>query len=87
MVQIWIYLLVVNIIGLLAIRNDKKRAERHAWRISEKKLFGISLIGGSIGTWLGIYLWHHKTKHWYFVVGMPAILLIQLAICLYWYFG
>jgi uncharacterized membrane protein YsdA (DUF1294 family) len=58
---------------------DKSKARRQAWRIPEKVLFLISLLGGSVGTWAGMYIFRHKTKHWYFVVGMPAILLLQIA--------
>ena len=46
----------------------------------EKTLFLVSILGGSIGTWAGMYLFRHKTKHWYFVVGMPLILVLQLAV-------
>jgi uncharacterized membrane protein YsdA (DUF1294 family) len=73
------YLVIVNIAGLLVMGIDKEMARRKAWRIPERTLFLVSLLGGSVGTWLGMYLFRHKTKHWYFVVGMPAILLIQLA--------
>lgn len=58
--------------------EDKRRAVHHAWRIPEKTLFLVSLVGGSIGTWAGMYLFHHKTKHWYFVLGMPLILILQI---------
>lgn len=73
------YLILVNSIGFFLMGNDKKRAVRHLWRIPEKTLFLCSLIGGSIGTWAGMYVFRHKTKHWYFVVGMPLILLLQAA--------
>lgn len=53
------------------------------WRIPEKVLFGVSLLGGSAGTWAGMYLFRHKTKHWYFVVGMPLILVCQAALAIY----
>jgi uncharacterized membrane protein YsdA (DUF1294 family) len=59
---------------------DKKKAIHHAWRIPEKTLFLASILGGSIGTWAGMYVFRHKTKHWYFVVGMPAILAVQIAV-------
>ena len=72
------YLVIVNIAGLAVMGIDKAKAIKGAWRIPEKTLFLFSLIGGSIGTWAGMYLFHHKTKHWYFVIGMPAILIIQL---------
>jgi uncharacterized membrane protein YsdA (DUF1294 family) len=59
---------------------DKSKAKHHAWRIPEKVLFFVSLLGGSIGTWAGMYIFRHKTKHWYFVAGMPAILLLQIVV-------
>lgn len=77
---ITIYLILINLIGLIAMGLDKSKARRGVWRIPEKTLFLISLIGGSIGTWAGMYLFRHKTKHWYFVVGMPAILILQVVI-------
>lgn len=73
-----IYLVLMNIIGLFLMGLDKSKAKRHAWRIPERTLFLASLLGGSIGTWAGMYLFRHKTKHWYFVVGMPAILVMQI---------
>lgn len=72
-----IYLLAVNIIAFLMYGIDKSRARRGKWRISEKTLIGIAVIGGSIGALLGMLVFHHKTKHWYFRFGIPAILLIQ----------
>lgn len=77
---ILIYLLLVNIAGLAVMGIDKAKAIKGAWRIPEKTLFLFSIIGGSIGTWAGMYIFHHKTKHWYFVIGMPAILALQLVI-------
>lgn len=74
------YLIVMNLIGFALMGIDKSKAKKHAWRIPEKTLFLASLLGGSIGTWAGMYVFRHKTKHWYFVVGMPAILLTQIAI-------
>lgn len=78
--MIKIYLLVINVIGLLLMGEDKRRARKHLWRISEKTLFLCSLLGGSVGTWAGMYLFRHKTRHWYFVVGMPLILVIQIVL-------
>lgn len=75
---ILIYLILVNITGFAMMGIDKKRAKRGAWRIPEKTLFLVSALGGSIGTWAGMYFFYHKTKHWYFVVGMPLILLAQI---------
>lgn len=77
---ILIYLLVMNIAGLAVMAIDKQKAKRHAWRIPEKTLFLVSLIGGSVGTLAGMYIFHHKTKHWYFVVGMPLILVLHIVL-------
>ena len=74
------YLVMVNALGFTIMGIDKKRAIRNQWRIPEKTLFLISVIGGSLGAWAGMYTFRHKTKHWYFVVGIPAILIAQIAI-------
>lgn len=73
-----IYLLLMTLLGLGSMYVDKKKAKKHQWRISEKTLFLIAILGGSIGSNAGMYLFHHKTKHWYFVWGMPLILLLQI---------
>lgn len=72
------YLLFVNIVAFFMMGIDKKRARKKEWRISEKVLFLSALAGGSAGSVFGMHLFHHKTKHWYFVWGMPLILMIQL---------
>lgn len=72
----------MNIIGLTVMGIDKRKAKKHAWRAPEKELFLISFLGGSIGTLAGMYLFRHKTKHWRFVFGMPAILAFQIGIFL-----
>lgn len=73
------YLTVMNLIGFALMGIDKRRAVKKLWRIPESTLFIIALIGGSIGSIIGMYFFHHKTRHWYFVYGMPAILLLQIA--------
>ena len=78
-----IYLVVMNVLGVAVMWSDKRRARLHRWRSPEKVLFGVSLLGGSAGTWAGMYLFRHKTKHWYFVVGMPLILVCQAALAIY----
>ena len=77
-------LLFVNIAGFLAFGIDKYKAIHNKWRIRESMLMLFALLGGGPGCLLGIYLFHHKTRHWYFVVGMPLILVLQslLAICI-----
>jgi uncharacterized membrane protein YsdA (DUF1294 family) len=74
-----VYLLIANLTGFALMGIDKSRAKRRAWRIPEHTLFLASLLGGSVGTWAGMYAFRHKTKHWYFVVGMPLILAVQVA--------
>lgn len=66
---------------------DKRKARRHAFRIPEATLFAIAIIGGSIGSILGMYVFRHKTKHWYFKFGMPLILVLQIAIVVLLYFS
>ena len=78
-----IYSVVVNLVAFALYGIDKKRARRGAWRISERTLLGIAVIGGSIGAILGMLLFHHKTRHWYFRYGLPVILLVQCVI-LWW---
>lgn len=72
------YLAVINIIGFAKMGIDKKKAIRGAWRISEASLFLTAILGGSIGSILGMQHFRHKTKHWYFKYGMPAILILQI---------
>lgn len=75
-----IYFLIINCIGFIIMKIDKFKAKHHLYRISEKALFTVAIIGGSLGVWLGMYLFHHKTKHWYFVWGIPMIVIIQMII-------
>lgn len=75
-----IYFLIINCIGFIIMKIDKSKAKQHLYRISEKALFTVAIIGGSLGVWLGMYLFHHKTKHWYFVWGIPMIVIIQMII-------
>ncbi len=80
------YLLIVNFIGYLMMGIDKKRAIRGAFRISEASLFLSAFLGGSLGCILGMQHFRHKTRHWYFKYGMPAILILQLLIAALFYF-
>ena len=72
------YYILINLIGFFTMGIDKRKAIKRAFRIPESTLFIIAIIGGSLGTLLGMYVFHHKTRHWYFVYGMPAILLLQI---------
>ena len=73
------YLGIINVISFLAMGSDKRKAKRNAFRTPESILFIFALMGGSIGSILGMYIFRHKTKHWYFVLGMSMILLLQAA--------
>lgn len=78
-----IYIAIMSIAGILSMLIDKRKAIKGKWRVPEKTLFLISLIGGSIGSLAGMYLFRHKTKHWYFVVFMPAILILHIAFVIF----
>ncbi len=73
-----VYLVLINLITLLVYGSDKRRARRGKRRISEKTLFALAAVGGSIGAIAGMYLFRHKTRHWTFRFGLPAILLLQV---------
>lgn len=79
---ILIYLLIINALSFLLMLADKRKAQKNLWRIPERTLFTAALFGGSVGSILGMYLFRHKTKHWHFVLGMPAILILQIALVL-----
>ena len=78
-----IYLGIINLIGLFSMFLDKQKAKRGKWRIPEKTLFLLAIIGGSLGTTLGMHVFRHKTKHWYFKFGMPMILIVQIVLIIY----
>lgn len=75
-----IYLIAINVITFLVYGIDKWKAKRSKWRIPEATLLGLAVIGGSIGAWLGMKVWHHKTMHKKFMFGLPVIIIIQLLI-------
>ncbi|MBQ7060220.1 MAG: DUF1294 domain-containing protein [Clostridia bacterium] len=71
---------IMSVAGFASMGIDKSRAKNDKWRIPEKTLFLIALLGGALGSVLGMQVFRHKTKHWYFAVFMPMILLVQIAI-------
>lgn len=73
-----LYVIIINFMGFLFMFIDKRRAQKRAYRIPESTLFALALLGGSIGCLFGMYICRHKTRHWYFVYGMPAILCLQV---------
>lgn len=80
---IFYYLCIVNVAGFLLMGLDKWKAKNRKWRIAEKTLFLIAVTGGSLGCLMGMYTFRHKTKHWYFTVGMPVILVVQVCSILF----
>lgn len=80
-----IYILVINITGFASMGVDKYKAKNRLWRIKEATLFMYAIIGGSVGSILGMYVFHHKTKHTKFVVGMPLVLVAQILIAAFIY--
>ena len=74
-----VWLAAMNLAAFTAFGVDKSRARRDKWRVRERTLLLLAILGGSLGAILGMYLFHHKTRHWYFRFGLPAILAIQLA--------
>ena len=75
-----IYLIAINVVTFFLYGIDKWKAKRSKWRIPEATLLGLAVIGGSIGAWLGMKVWHHKTQHKKFKYGLPLILLAQIAL-------
>lgn len=78
-----VYLVIMNVAGLIIMGADKNRAKNKKWRIPEKVFFIVSVLGGSVGTWAGMYFFRHKTRHWYFVIGIPFIIAAQAALLIY----
>ena len=77
---ILLYLLIVNAVSFLLMLVDKRKAQKNLWRIPESTLLLMAAIGGSIGSLAGMYKFRHKTKHLKFVLGIPAILIAQIAL-------
>ena len=79
---ILLYLAVINVVTFIMYGIDKWKAKRSKWRIREAALLGLAVLGGSIGAWLGMKVWHHKTMHKKFKYGIPLILVAQIVIIL-----
>ena len=77
---LWVWLSLINIVAFIAMGDDKYRAALGKWRISEKTLFLLAVIGGSFGGISGMYVFRHKTQHKKFSVGFPVIFIVQLVI-------
>ena len=77
------YLLAINVVAFIVYGIDKYKAKKAKWRIPEATLLLLAVLGGSVGAWMGMKVWHHKTMHKKFKYGIPAILLIQIALMAY----
>ena len=82
-IYILYYLIAINVITFLTYGFDKFKAKKGKWRIPESSLLLLAIIGGSIGAWFGIKVWHHKTLHKKFKYGIPLIVIAQIAIVVY----
>lgn len=79
-----LYMISVNLITFAVFGYDKQKARQKGWRVPEKTLFFLALLGGSVGAWMGMYAFRHKTRHLKFRIGIPAILAVQAAAILQW---
>ena len=77
------YLFAINIVSFFLYGIDKYKAKKNKWRISEATLLMIAVIGGSIGAWVGMRIWHHKTMHKKFKYSIPVIIILQVALAVY----
>lgn len=77
------YFITVNVLGLVLFGIDKWKAKHDKWRISEATLLSVTAIGGSIGAWVGMKVWHHKTIHKKFKYGIPLVMVLQFSLLLF----
>ncbi|SET44171.1 Uncharacterized membrane protein YsdA, DUF1294 family [Oceanobacillus limi] len=77
------YILVVNIVGFLFMGLDKRKAKKQEWRLPERTLWGIAILGGAVGSLIGMRIFRHKTRHKAFVVGMPLLIILHLLVLIY----
>lgn len=80
-----VYLFLINVLGYLLMLADKHKARKKQWRIPEATLMSVAALGGSVGSLLGMYHFRHKTKHPKFYIGIPLLLLLQIAVAVYFY--
>lgn len=81
--NIILYFLIINIVGFLIMFIDKRKAKKGAWRIPEKTLFLITVLGGGVGTTAGMYVFRHKTQKLQFVIGFPFITILEIILAIY----
>ena len=71
---------VMSVLGFMVMGIDKSKAKKGQWRIKEAVLFAFAILGGAVGSMLGMYIFRHKTKHWYFAVFFPILALVDIAL-------
>lgn len=76
--MVFIYLIIMNALGFVLMRSDKEKAIRNKWRIPEKTLLTVAALGGSIGCFCSMLIFHHKTRHPLFSVGLPVMMAVQI---------
>ena len=81
--NILLYIVIINLIGFLMMWSDKKRAKWGKWRIPEQTLFIVTALGGGIGTIAGMYTFRHKTKKLKFIIGLPALVILEIILVIY----
>lgn len=84
--ELILYLAAINVVTFLAYGLDKQKAKQNRWRIPEKVLLGLAALGGSVGAFIGMRAFHHKTKKLKFSVGVPVIFVLQFAVVVYFVF-
>lgn len=82
MILLWIWLVCINVVAFIVYGIDKRNAGKR-WRVPEKTLFLLAFLGGGIGCLAGMYLLRHKTKHWYFVLGIPLITVLEAILLIF----
>jgi uncharacterized membrane protein YsdA (DUF1294 family) len=82
--EIVFFYLIMNLVGFIIMKVDKNRAIHHKYRISEKTLWGTAILGGAVGTTLGMQMFRHKTKHLNFKIGFPFLAIIEVILFLYY---
>ena len=85
MIILYLYLILINAIAWALMLSDKRKAQKKMWRIPEATLMAVAAVGGSIGMLLGMNMFRHKTKHIKFTLGVPAILIAQIALVIFLY--
>ena len=81
------WLLLWSVVAFIAMGADKRKAKKGAWRVPEATLFIFALLGGALGATLGMHVFHHKTKHWYFRLGLPLLVLVWAGLLAWLHFG